>query len=104
MAVAGSVIVGLIHFVQHEDVIDGAPNAFITALYVQERYRGKGLGDALLHKAIMESALRGATFVETSTLHARAKSFYERHGFKHTFGDIAESFLELDIAKYLAAQ
>lgn len=104
VADTGSTIVGLIHFVLHEDIIDGAPNAFITAFYVQERYRGKGIGKALLHEAIIASAMRGATFIETSTLHARAKAFYERHGFRQTFGDIGESFMELDVAKYLEAQ
>lgn len=95
---------GFIHFVQHEDVIDGAPNAFITALYVQEMFRGEGLGNALLHEAIAASAIRGAAFIETSTLHSRAKAFYERHGFKQVSGDIPESFLELDVARYLGAQ
>lgn len=104
MADASSTIVGFIHFVQHEDVIDGAPNAFITAFYVQGRYRGKGIGEALLHEAIKASAMKGATFVETSTLHRTAKAFYERHGFKQIFGDIGETFLELDIARYLEAQ
>ena len=99
-----STIVGLIHFVLHEDVIDGAPNAFITAFYVQERHRGKGIGEALLREAVMASARRGATFIETTTLHSRAKAFYERHGFRQTFGDMGETFLELDVAGYLEAQ
>jgi GNAT superfamily N-acetyltransferase len=99
VAEVSSHIVGFIHFVLHEDIIDGAPNAFITAFYVQEGYRGKGIGVQLLHEAIVASMERGATFIETSTLHSSAKAFYERHGFRQIFGDIGEVFLELDVAK-----
>ncbi|MDG6981561.1 MAG: hypothetical protein JRN51_10690 [Nitrososphaerota archaeon] len=41
----------------------------------------------------MASAMRGAAFIETSTLHVGAKAFYERHGFKQTFGDIGNRSL-----------
>lgn len=99
-----SQIVGLIHFVIHEDVIDGTPNAFITAFYVQERFRGKGIGTKLLRETIAESAERGAAFIETSTLHAAAKAFYERHGFKQTIGEIGEVFLELDVGRFRKVQ
>lgn len=95
-------VVGFIHFVLHRDIIDGEPNAFITAFYVQKRCRGLGIGTSLLQGAIIESAARGATFIETSTNHSRAKAFYEKHGFKQTFGDIGETFLELDVAKFEA--
>ena len=92
-------VVGFIHFVIHEDIIDGAPNAFITAFYVQKMSRGKGVGTTLLQQAITESTKRGATFIETSTLHSRAKTFYEKRGFSQTMGEIGEAFLELDVTK-----
>lgn len=104
VAEVGSTVIGFIHLILHEDIIDGAPNAFITAFYVQKGYRGRGIGQALLHQSIRASAKRGATFVEMSTLHSGAKAFYEGHGFRQTLGDIGESFLELDVAKYLEAQ
>jgi GNAT superfamily N-acetyltransferase len=104
VAEAGSSIIGFIHFILHEDVVDGAPNGFITAFYVQEDYRGRGIGGRLLRSAVMASVKRGATFIETSTLHSGAKAFYERHGFRQISGDIAEAFLELDVAEYLKAQ
>lgn len=100
VAEAGSEIIGFIHFVVHEDVIDGAPNAFITALYVQERSRGRGIGESLLRHAILESAARGVVSVETSTIHSSAKEFYEKRHFKQTFGEIGEVFLELDVSKF----
>ena len=97
-------VVGFIHYVLHEDIIDGGPNAFISAFYVSKAERGKGVGTLLLEQAITNSLARGAVGVETSTIHKRAKQLYERHHFKQTMGDIGEAFLELDIAEYLRAK
>ena len=96
-------IVGFIHYMKHEDVIDGGPNAFISANYVSSGHRGRGVGTLLLKEMIKDSLARGAVGVETSTIHARAKKFYERQHFKQTLGDIPELFLELDIQEYLRA-
>lgn len=104
VAKAGSRVVGFIHYVMHEDVIDGNPNAFISAFYVSEAVRGKGVGSLLLESAIADSLARGAVGVETSTIHKRARQLYERHHFKQTMGDISEVFLELDIPEYLQAK
>ena len=104
VAESGSTVVGFVLFVLHEDVIDGAPNAFITAFYLQEGFRRQGIGTRLLGEAIRESVKRGATFIETSTIHSGAKSFYEKNGFMQTVGDIGEVFLELDISKRSGAQ
>ena len=104
VAEVGSTLVGFIHYVMHEDIIDGGPNAFISAFYVSEAERGKGVGTFLLEKAISDSLARGAVGVETSTIHVRAKGLYEKHHFKQAIGDIGEVFLELDIAEYLQAK
>jgi GNAT superfamily N-acetyltransferase len=82
VAEVGSELVGLIHYVMHEDVVDGAPNAFITAFYMSEPYRGRGIGTLLLADAVTDSLTRGAVGVETSTIHPRAKSFYEKRHFR----------------------
>jgi len=97
-------IVGFIHYIMHEDIIDGGPNAFISANYVSSGHRGRGVGTLLLKEMIKDSLARGAVGVETSTIHTRAKKFYERQHFKQTMGDIAEVFLELDIPEYLRAR
>ena len=97
-------IVGFIHYVMHEDIIDGGPNAFISANYVSFKHRGKGVGTLLLQEMIKDSLERGAVGVETSTIHAMAKKFYEKQHFKQTLGDFAEVFLELDIPEYLRAR
>jgi GNAT superfamily N-acetyltransferase len=100
VAQAGPRVVGFIHFVMHEDVIDGGPNAFITAFYVSPAQRGKGMGSRLLQAAVDDAIERGAVGVETSTIHESAKRFYERHHFKQANGDIAEIFLELDMEEF----
>ncbi len=66
VAEAGSRLVGFIHYVMHEDIIDGGPNTFISAFYVSEAERGKGVGTLLLERAIIDSLARGAVGVETS--------------------------------------
>jgi len=94
-------IVGFIHYVMHEDIIDGAPNSFISAFFVTESYRRRGVGTLLLEAAITDSLAKGAVGVETSTIHAMARKLYEGLHFKQTMGDIGEVFLELDIDEYL---
>ena len=102
MAEVGSKIIGFIHFVMHEDVVDGGPNCFITAFYVSPAHRGKGVGSRLLQAAVVDSLSRGAVGVETSTIHRSAKNLYERCHFKQAKGDMAEVFLELDLDEYRA--
>lgn len=104
VAKEGDRMVGFLHRVNHEDVIDGGPNAFITAFYVSARYRRRGVGSRLLQTAIDSSLKRGIVGIETSTIHGLAKKLYQRHHFKQTKGDIGEVFLELDIPEYEKAR
>ena len=104
VATEGERIVGFLHKVDHEDIIDGGPNSFISAFFVSSKYRRKGVGSLLLQTAIDESLKRGIVGVETSTIHEHAKKLYERHHFKQTRGDIGEVFLELDIPDYVEAR
>jgi GNAT superfamily N-acetyltransferase len=97
-------VIGFIHYVMHDDIIDGGLNSFITSFYVSPAYRGRGVGTLLLTEAIGDSLAMGAVGVETSTIHASAKKLYEKHYFKQTMGDIGEVFLELDIPEYLQAK
>jgi len=104
VAEVNSLVIGFIHYVMHEDIIDGGLNSFITAFYVSPDYRGKGVGTRLLEESIADSLSMGAVGVETSTIHTSAKKLYERHHFKQTLGDIGEVFLELDLPQYLQAK
>jgi GNAT superfamily N-acetyltransferase len=103
VAGVGSIVIGFIRYVLHEDIVDGAPNSFISAFFVTQTFRRKGVGTLLLERAIRDSLMRGAVGVETSTIHALARKLYERHHFKQTMGDIGEAFLELDIDEYLGS-
>ncbi|OLD13924.1 MAG: hypothetical protein AUI97_03240 [Crenarchaeota archaeon 13_1_40CM_3_52_17] len=104
VAEVNSRVSGFIHYVMHEDIIDGGPNSFITAFYVSPEFRSKRVGTLLLDQAIADSLAMGAVGVETSTIFSSAKKLYERHHFKETIGDIGEVFLELDVPEYLRAK
>jgi GNAT superfamily N-acetyltransferase len=104
VAQSGSRVVGFIHYVRHEDVIDGAPNSFISAFYVSLRWRGKGIGSLLLTRAISESLSRGDVGMQASTTRANAMRLYQKHHFKQTIGDMSEVFLELDVDEYRNAK
>src|SRR2546429_9663782 len=83
VAEASSRDVGFIHYVLNEDIIDGGPNAFISALYVSEGQRGRGIGTLLLEKALSDSLARRGVGVETSTIHMRAEQVDAKYQFKH---------------------
>jgi GNAT superfamily N-acetyltransferase len=93
---------GFIHYVLHEDIIDGGPNAFITCLYVTPESRNKRLGSMLLTEALRDSMKRGVVGVETSTANPDARRFYERHHFNQFMGKwtMGEVFLELDTKQH----
>ena len=85
---------GFLHQVVHNDVIDGGPNSFITALYVSPKYRRSGVGSALLRKAIQDTLKKGVVGIEASTTNPEARKLYEKYGFKQFKGEIS---LEMDM-------
>jgi len=86
----------------HEDIIDGGPNSFITALYVLPEFRNKGVGSKLLQAAIRDALERGALEIEASTANPDARRLYEKHHFDQFMGKwtMGEVFLELNLSKY----
>src|SRR5207253_2638277 len=109
VAETDSRVVGFIHYVLHEDIIDGGPNAFISAFYVSKAERGKGVGTLLLEQAITNSLARGAVGVETSTIHKRAKQLYERPNWPQVVQGFQLPYLLPDrltthLERYLLAQ
>ena len=89
------IVVGFIHYVMHNDIIDGGPNAFTTALYVTPKHRRKGIGTALPTRAIQDALRKGAVGIETSTTDPEACKLYEKHDFKQFKNEI---FLEMNMA------
>lgn len=94
-------VIGFVHYVMHEDIIDGGLNAFITCLYVAPEFRNQKIGSLLLGRAIKDAVGKGAVGVETSTVSPEARRFYERHSFKQFMGKstMGEVFLELDMGE-----
>ena len=94
-------IAGFIHYVIHEDIIDGGVNAFITCLYVASEFRNRGIGSHLLKRTIKDAIATGAVGVETSTANPDARRFYEKHNFEQFMGawKMGEVFLELKMKK-----
>jgi ribosomal protein S18 acetylase RimI-like enzyme len=94
-------VVGFVHYVMHEDVVDGGLNAFITCFCVSPEFRNQRIGSLLLDRAIDDAVTKGAVGIETSTASPDARRLYERRGFKQFMGKwkMGEVFLELDMKK-----
>lgn len=58
----------------------------ISGLVVDERYRSRSVGRALLERAEMWAREKGysATSLRSNVIRERAHAFYERQGYKHT--------------------
>jgi GNAT superfamily N-acetyltransferase len=61
-------VVGFIHRVMHEDIIDGGLNSLITCFYVVPEFRGTGVGSRLLRRAIRCRQFRGLEFDDIKRL------------------------------------
>jgi GNAT superfamily N-acetyltransferase len=55
---------------------------FISALFVDEQYRGKGLGSWLLQYAEDKAKSIGIKLVHLDTFDFQAKDFYFKHGYE----------------------
>jgi len=94
-------VIGFIHYVMHEDIIDGGLNAFIICFYVAPEFRNKGIGSHLLDRAVEDALNKGAVGIETSTASPDARRLCEKHSFGQFMGKwtMGEVFLELDMKK-----
>ena len=62
-----SKVIGFVHCLMHEDIIDGGPNFFVTCFYITPEFRGKGIGSELIDKTIKKALDEKAVAVEAST-------------------------------------
>jgi len=79
-------VVGLLSVHRFYALHDDAPVALITALVVSERARGRGVGRALVERAVDTARRWECTrlLVTTHVRRAGAHAFYERIGFEFT--------------------
>ena len=73
----------------------------LSHIWVDERYRGQGLGAALLRTAEAEAAARGCAQVVLATHSFQAPGFYERMGYerKYTIQGRPKGYTDIIYAK-----
>lgn len=78
----------------------------ILSIGVRKDFQRRGIGRALLYRAIASKSLGGAVFLEVSNRNTEALAFYEKLGFqrqgtrKGYYRDGADAFnMKLDLAK-----
>lgn len=64
----------------------GQPGIFVQDLYVDEAYRGRRIGEALLRAVARRSKAKGAGYIRLSVdiANKKAEAFYERLGITHS--------------------
>ncbi len=72
----GTIIAGIKADIYHWGIL------YIAVLFIDERYRGKGLGSALLNKVESDARAVGATLAHLDTFDFQAKDFYLKHGYE----------------------
>jgi GNAT superfamily N-acetyltransferase len=84
------------------------PVAILAWLGVDQRYRGRGLGDLLLAQALRDCQSAGETFafvaVVLDCVDAKAKAFYERWEFQQLPGHPFRLFISANLLAELIAE
>jgi ribosomal protein S18 acetylase RimI-like enzyme len=57
----------------------------IKYLYLEEKFRGKGIGGQLMHRALQYGETRGCKFAFVETMSFQAPEFYQKMGFEIEF-------------------
>ncbi len=87
VAKASEEIVGFIEWLLAYDVAEGAPIAYVLALYVRPDWRQKGVGTALFKAVMSRAKARGASEIHASVVaeNEAAVRLYRRCGFTRVY-------------------
>jgi len=77
---------------------------YIDRFWIEESYRGKGLGSKILNKAESEAVKRGCKFAHLDTHDFQALQFYKKKGYrvKSRLKDLPEGYYKYLMWKKLA--
>lgn len=77
--------------------------AFLDNIWVDERYRNKGLGSSLIEDFEKEAEEKGCTLIHLDTFDWQAKDFYIKHGYQvfGTCDDCPKGHKRFYLVKYL---
>ena len=82
------VLLNIVEYDENKNVIAGILGGtywgwcHIDILWVDEKFRGQGLGSKLLEAAEVEAKKRGCHSVHVDTMSWQAPEFYKKHGYK----------------------
>jgi len=84
---AGDRLVGMVHFLYHEDTWSTAPACYLQDLYVEPSARGKGVAERLIAATADAAREAGANppYWLTHESNSTARRLYERVGINHGF-------------------
>lgn len=106
IAEAGDATAGVCVFFPSFSTYRGRPGAYVQDLFVDERFRGTGIGAMLLKRLASVTRARGGCYIRLSvdTKNLHAQEFYTRLGLAHSgseqiravYGDAFVSLAEAD--------
>ncbi len=93
VAVHGSRVIGLVGLLIKTNPFSKPIEAEVEPIIVSREFRGKGIGERLLEKAVAEARVRGAILVAVKPVARNIKTiqFFYKHGF--TFVGNVELFM-----------
>jgi predicted N-acetyltransferase YhbS len=95
LALAGAEPVGTVSLVEAEEPLKPGKACFLAALYVPQKWRGKGVGSILCRSAITVAASMGVESLHLSTMDG--EGFYRRLGWSKVLDFVTEVHGALEI-------